>query len=163
MTILLILFLSTLFAVIFTTIHLMILNFFNLKKISYIFIPFIISNLIIFYFIKDSELYKLFYNSFIINLSILIIYIEFLFLIKIGFTLSIITSFKKKNRFLHKELIKNYSNNRGAKWILINRLNKIKKLKIITFDKKINLTQLGRLLSIILIFLRTVLSVKDFG
>jgi hypothetical protein len=80
-----------------------------------------------------------------------------------GFTLSIITLFKKKRKLLYKELIKNYGNGKGAKWILIDRLSKIDKLKIIRLNKKIELTQLGQFLSIILIVFRKILAVRDFG
>ena len=163
MTILLIILLSSIFAVIFITLHLLFLHFFHLKKTIQIFIPFILSNLIIIYFLREAELYKLFYKSFIINLAILIIYIESLLLIKMGFTLSIITLFKKKKKLLYKELIKNYANGKGAKWILTDRLNKINRLKIIKLNKKITLTQLGHFLSIILIFFRKILSIRDFG
>ena len=163
MTILLIILLSSIFAVVFITLHLLLLYFFSFNKTIQILIPFILSNLIFIYFIRETELYELFYNSFIINLAILIIYIEFLFLIKTGFTLSIITLFKKKKKLFYKELIKNYANGKGAKWILINRLDGLKKFKIIKLNKKITLTPLGHFLSIILIFLRKILSIKDFG
>ena len=71
--------------------------------------------------------------------------------------------FKKEKKLLYKEIIKNYGNGKGAKWILIDRLSKIDKLKIIRLNKKIELTQLGQFLSIILIVLRKILSVRDFG
>ncbi len=80
-----------------------------------------------------------------------------------GFTLSIITLFKKEKKLLYKEIIKNYGNGKGAKWALTDRLSKIDKLKIIRLNKKIELTQLGQFLSIILIVLRKILSVRDFG
>ena len=163
MTIFLIIFLSSIFLLFFIVFHLLFLHFFNLKKTIQVVIPFVLSNLIIFYFLKEDVLYKLFYHSLVINFSILIIYIEFLFLIKTGFTLSIITSFRRKKKFLHKELIKNYASGKGAKWILLDRLNKIKKLKIIKINKKITLTQSGLFLSIIFIFFRKILSIKDFG
>ena len=163
MTIFLIFLLSSIFAVIFITLHLFFLYFFSFKKVTQFLIPFILSNLILIYFAREVNLYKLFYNSFIINLSILIIYFQFFNVLKMGFTLSIITLFKKKRKLLYRELIKNYGNGKGAKWILIDRLNKINKLKIIRLNKKIALTQLGQFLSIILIVLRKILSVKDFG
>jgi len=163
MTIFSIIFLSILFTLIFVTFHLLFLHFLNLKKIIQVFIPFILSNLIIIFFLKENELYKLFYHSLVINFSILIIYIEFLFLIKTGFTLSIITLFKSRKRLLYKELVKNYASGKGAKWILTDRLNKIKKLKIVKQNKKVTLTQLGFFLSITLIFFRKILSIKDFG
>ena len=91
------------------------------------------------------------------------IYGQLVNIVNKGFTLSIITTFKKKNKLLHKELAKNYANGRGAKWILTNRLNILKNLKILKLNKKMKLNQLGYFLSIILIFLRTILAVKDFG
>ena len=173
MTIFLIFLLSSVFTVIFITLHLLFLYFFSSKKITHqknqtllnilLLISFILSNLILIYFAREVDLYKLFYNSFIINLSILIIYFQFFNVLKMGFTLSIITLFKKKRKLLYKELIKNYGNGKGAKWILIDRLSKIDKLKIIRLNKKIELTQLGQFLSIILIVLRKILSVRDFG
>ena len=163
MTILLIILLSSIFTVIFITSHLLFLYFFSFKKSIQILISFIFSNLIFIYFVNEVELYKLYYNSFIINLAILIIYIEFLLLIKTGFTLSIIVLFKKKRKLFYKELVKNYANGKGAKWILVNRLNGLKKFKIIRLNKKITLTRLGHFLSIILIFLRKILSIRDFG
>ena len=163
MTILLIILLSSIFTATFITLHLLFLHFFYLKKTIQILIPFILSNLILIYFAHEVNLQKLFYNSLIINLSILIIYFQFFNVLKMGFTLSIITLFKKKRKLLYKELIKNYGNGKGAKWILIDRLSKIDKLKIIRLNKKIELTQLGQFLSIILIVLRKILSVRDFG
>jgi hypothetical protein len=80
---------------------------------------------------------------------------------KRGFTLSIITSIKKK--LLYKELIKNCASGRGAKWMFLSRLNILNKLKIISLNKNIRLTMLGLFLSIILIFLRKIFSIKDFG
>ena len=139
------------------------MNLLSFKKTIQIILPFILANLICFYFVKDTELVKLFLDSLIINLAILIIYMEFLLLIKTGFTLSIITSFKKKDKLSHNELIKNYANGRGAKWILLNRLNNLNKLKIIKLNKNITLNQLGSFLNIIIIFLRKILSIKDFG
>ena len=109
------------------------------------------------------NLHQIFYNFLIINFAILIIYIEFLLLIKKGFTLSIITSFKKKKKLYYKELIKSYASYKGSKWILLDRLNSLKKLKIINLNKSIKLTQWGYLLSIILIFLRRILSIRDVG
>ena len=162
MTILLIILLSIIFTIIFITFHLLFLYFFSFKKIVHILIPFILSNLICLYFIKEIELNKLFYNSFIINFTIFIIYVQLLSLIKRGFTLSIITSIKKK-KLLYKELIKSYANGRGAKWILLDRLSNLNKLKIISLNKNIRLTMLGLFLSIILIFLRKIFSIKDFG
>lgn len=88
---------------------------------------------------------------------------EFLLLIKKGFTLSIITSFKKKKKLSHKELINSYGNGRGAKWILLDRLNGLVGLKIIRKNRKIILTQFGYFLSIILVSLRKILAIKDFG
>jgi len=163
MIILQIILLSALFTTIFITFHFLFLYLLSFKKTTQIILPFILANLICFYFVKDTELVKLFLDSFIINLAILIIYMEFLLLIKMGFTLSIIILFKKKRKLLYKELIKNYGNGKGAKWILIDRLSKIDKLKIIRLNKKIELTQLGQFLSIILIVLRKILSVRDFG
>ena len=58
---------------------------------------------------------------------------------------------------------KDYASGKGAKWILTDRLNKIKKLKIVKQNKKVTLTQLGFFLSITLIFFRKILSIKDFG
>ena len=163
MIILQIILLSALFAAIFITFHFLFLYLLSFKKTIQIILPFILANLICFYFVKDTELVKLFLDSFIINLAILIIYMEFLLLIKTGFTLSIITSFKKKNKLSHNELIKNYANGRGGKWILLSRLNNLNKLKIIKLNKNITLNQLGNFLSIIIIFLRKILSIKDFG
>ena len=163
MAILLIFLLSSIFIVIFITLHLLFLYFFSLKKTIQVIVPFIFGNLILVYFVKDPELYKLFYNSFIINLAILIIYIEFLIILKTGFTLSIITSFKEKRKLLYKELVKNYGNGKGAKWILTNRLSRLNKLKVIRLNKKITLTRSGQFLSIILILLRKILSVRHFG
>jgi len=82
---------------------------------------------------------------------------------KKGFTLSIITSFKKKKKLSYNELVKNYADGRGAKWILLNRLGGLSKLKIIKLNKKIKLNTLGSFLSILLIFLRKVFAIKDFG
>ena len=163
MIILQIILLSALFTTIFITFHFLFLYLLSFKKTTQIILPFILANLICFYFVKDTELVKLFLDSFIINLAILIIYMEFLLLIKTGFTLSIITSFKKKDKLSYNELIKKYANGRGAKWILLNRLNNLNKLKIIKLNKNIASNQLGNLLSIMIIFLRKILSIKDFG
>ena len=163
MSILIIILLSCLFAIFFISIHLLFLYIFSLKKIIQILLPFILSNLILVYFTINTELYKFFTNSFVINISILIIYMQFLSVMKRGFTLSIITIFKKKEKFNYKELVKNYGGGKGAKWILADRLNAINKLKIIKLNKKIKLNKLGHFLSIILIFLRKILAIKDFG
>jgi len=163
MNFLLIILLSSVFTVIFITFHLLFLYFFSFKKTIQILFLFVLSNLILIYFTKELEIHKLFYNSFIINFAILITYFHFLLLITMGFTLSILTSFKKKEKLPYKELVKSYASGKGAKWMLMDRLKKIEKLKIIRLDKKITLTPLGRFLSIILIFLRKILVVRDFG
>ena len=163
MNFLLIVLLSSIFAVLFITFHLLFLYFFSFKKTIQILFLFVLSNLILIYFAKELEIYKLFYNSFIINFAILIIYFNFLLLIKKGFTLSILASFKKKEKLPYKELVKSYANGKGAKWVLMDRLKIIDKLKIIRLDKKIILTPLGHFLSIILILLRKILVVRDFG
>jgi len=163
MNFLLIILLSSVFTVIFITFHLLFLYFFSFKKTIQILFLFVLSNLILIYFTKELEIHELFYNSFIINFAILITYFHFLLLITMGFTLSILASFKKKEKLLYKELVKSYANGKGAKWMLMDRLKKIEKLKIIRLDKKITLTPLGRFLSIILIFLRKILVVRDFG
>ena len=116
-----------------------------------------------FHFFKNFEIHQYFYDSFIINLTILLIYIEFLLLFKKGFTLSIITSFKKKKKLSYIQLSKNYSDGKGSKWILLNRLNGLKKLKIVRLTKKITLNRFGYFLAIILIFSRKIFSIKDFG
>ena len=102
MTILLIILLSIIFTIIFITFHLLFLYFFSFKKTIQIIIPFVLSNLIFVYFVKEMGLYKLFYNSFIINLAILIIYMQFFNVLKMGFTLAIITLFKKKRNYFIK-------------------------------------------------------------
>ena len=163
MTIFPIILLSSIFTIIFISLHLLFLYFFSLRKTIHIFIPFVLSNLILFYFIDEIRFYNLFYNFLIINLSIFIIYVEFFLLINKGFTLSIIASFKKKNKLTHKALIKSYSNGRGAKWILFDRINNLSKFGLISLNKNMKLTQLGYFLSIILIFFRKILSIKDFG
>jgi hypothetical protein len=163
MTIFPIILLSGIFTIIFILLHLLFLYFFSFKKTIHIIVPFVLSNLILFYFIDEIRLHHLFYSSFIINLSIFIIYVEFFLLINKGFTLSIITSFKKKNVLTHKALIKNYSNAKGAKWILFDRLNNLNKFRLINLNKNIELTRLGHFLSIVLIFLRKIFSIKDFG
>ena len=163
MNFLLIILLSSVFTVLFITFHLLFLYFFSFKKTIQILFLFVLSNLILIYFAKELEIHKLFYNSFIINFAILIIYFNFLLLIKRGFTLSILASFKKKEKLPYKEFVKSYANGKGAKWGLMDRLKIIDKLKIIRLDKKIILTPLGRFLSIILIFLRKILVVRDFG
>ena len=168
MLILQIILLSSLFTIIFISLHFLFLYLFSFTLISFskavqqMTIPFILGNLTCFYFVKDLEIDKLFYNSFIINLAIFIIYVEFLSLIKTGFTLSIITSFKKKKLY-RNELIKVYSNGRGAKWTFFDRLNGLVKFKLIRLNKKITLSQLGYFLSIILIFLRKILAIKNVG
>ena len=163
MNFLLIILLSSVFTVIFITFHLLFLYFFSFKKTIQILFLFVLSNLILIYFTKELEIHELFYNSFIINFAILITYFHFLLLITMGFTLSILASFKKKEKLPYKELVKSYANGKGARWMLMDRLKKIEKLKIIRLDKKIILTPLGRFLSIILIFLRKILVVRDFG
>ena len=163
MTFLLIILLSSVFTVLFITFHLLFLYFFSFKKTIQILFLFALSNLILIYFAKEFEIHKLFYNSFIINFAILITYFNFLLVIKRGFTLSILASFKKKEKLPYKELVKSYANGKGAKWVLMDRLKIIDKLKIIRLDKKIILTPLGCFLSIILIFLRKILVVRDFG
>ena len=164
MIILQIFLLSSLFTFIFISLHFLSLYIFSFSKmVQQIIVPFILSNLICFYFVKDFEIYNFFYDSFIINITILIIYGQFVNVINKGFTLSIITSFKKKNVLTHKALIKNYSNAKGAKWILFDRLNNLNKFRLINLNKNIKLTRLGHFLSIALIFLRKILSIKDFG
>ena len=163
MTIFPIILLSGIFTIIFILLHLLFLYFFSFKKTIHIIVPFVLSNLILFYFIDEIRLHHLFYSSFIINLSIFIIYVEFFLLINKGFTLSIITSFKEKNKLTHKALIKSYSKGKGAKWILFDRLNNLNKFRLIKLNKNIKLTRLGHFLSITLIFLRKIFSIKDFG
>ena len=163
MTFLFIILLSAIFTVIFIIIHFLFLYIFSLTKNIYILIPFILSNLICFFFVREIKLYNLFLNSFIINFSILIIYLEFLLLIKKGFTLAIITSFKKKSKLSYNELVNGYANGRGAKWLLLDRLNVMSKVKIINLNKNMRLTLLGRVLAIMFIFLRKIFSIKDVG
>ena len=163
MNFLLIILLSSVFTVLLITFHLLFLYFFSFKKTIQILFLFVLSNLILIYFAKELEIHKLFYNSFIINFAILIIYFNFLLFIKMGFTLSILASFRKKEKLPHEELVKSYANGKGAKWLLMDRLKRLNKLKIIRLDKKIILTPLGHFLSIILILLRKILVVRDFG
>jgi|ETN02SMinimDraft_4_1059925.scaffolds.fasta_scaffold177042_1 hypothetical protein len=169
MIVLQIILLSGLFSIIFITLHLLFLYLFSFTLLSFSktvqqnLLPFIIGNLACFYFVKDFEIQKFFYDSFIINLAIFIVYVQFLSSIRTGFTLSLVTAFKKKKKLSHNELIKSYANGRGAKWMLLDRLNGIANFKIIRLNKKIKLTQLGYFLSIILIFLRKILAIKDFG
>ena len=161
--------LSSLFATIFISLHFLFLYLFSITLVSFsktvqqTTIPFILGNLICFYVVKDLETHKVFYNSFIINLAIFIVYVEFMSLIKTGFTLAIINSFKKKRKLYRNEFIKVYSSGRGAKWIFFDRLNGLVKFKLIKLNKKITLSQLGYFLSIILIFLRKILAIRNFG
>ena len=163
MTILLIILQSSIFTILFVTLHLLSIYLFSFKKTIEILIPFILSNLILIYFVRETELYKLFYNSFIINFAILILYWNVFLFIERGFTLSILGLFKKKRKLSYKELIKNYAEGKGARWKLVTGLNRINQLKIIRINKKISLTPLGRFLSIILIFLRKILAIRDLG
>ena len=163
MNFLLIILLSSVFTVLFITFHLLFLYFFSFKKTIQILFCFVLSNLILIYFVRETELYKLFYNSFIINFAILILYWNVFLFIERGFTLSILSLFKKKRKLSYKELIKNYAEGKGIRWKLVIGLNRINQLKIIRINKKISLTPLGRFLSIVLIFLRKILVIRDFG
>ena len=163
MSFLLIISLSIIFTIIFIFLHFVTLYIFSLKKNIFILIPFIISNLLCLFFLIEVNFYNLILGSFIINFSIFIIYIEFLLLIKKGFTIAIITTFQKKKRLFYKEIIKNYASGRGAKWLLLNRLRLMDKVKIIKLSKNMHLTSLGIVLSMMLIFARKILSIKDFG
>jgi len=163
MNFLLIILLSSVFTVLFITFHLLFLYFFSFKKTIQILFCFVLSNLILIYFVRETELYKLFYNSFIINFAILILYWNVFLFIERGFTLSILSLFKKKRKLSYKELIKNYAGGKGVRWKLVIGLNRINQLKIIRLNKKILLTPLGRFLSIVLIFLRKILVIRDFG
>ena len=163
MSIFFIILLSAVFTIIFIFLHLLFLYIFSLGKNIQILIPFILSNLICFFFVREMKLYNLFLNSFIINFSILIIYLEFLLLIKKGFSLAIISSFKKKKKLFYKELVNSYASGRGAKWLLLDRLNVLSKVKIIYLNKNMRLTILGHVLSLIFIALRKILSIRDFG
>mgnify|MGYP001399281764 CR=1 FL=1 len=160
---------SILFSIIFIILHFICLYFFSLTLVSFsktvqqTLLPFIISNLICFYFVKNFEVEKFFYDSFIINLAIFIVYVQLLSSIRTGFTLSLLTSFKKKKKLLKNDLIKSYADGRGAKWMLIDRLNGIANFKIVKLSKKIKLTQFGYFLTIALIFLRKIFAIKDFG
>ncbi len=163
MNFLLIILLSSVFTVLFITFHLLFLYCFSFKKNIQILFWFVLSNLILIYFVRETELYKLFYNSFIINFAILILYWNVFLFIERGFTLSILSLFKKKRKLSHKELIKNYAGGKGVRWKLVIGLNRINQLKIIRLNKRILLTPLGCFLSIVLIFLRKILVIRDFG
>ena len=156
--------LSGVFTLIFILLHFAFLYLFSFEKlVQQMIVPFFLSNIMCFYFLKDTATTQLFYNSFIINLTILIIYAQFVNIAKKGFTLSIITTFKNNSKLRFNDLVKSYANGRGAKWILIDRLNVLKKLKVINLTKKITLNRIGILLSAILILLRKILGVRDFG
>ena len=161
--------LSGLFSIIFITLHFLFLYLFSFTLLSFSktvqqnLLPFIIGNLVCFYFVKDFEIQKFFYDSFIINLAIFIVYVQFLSSIRVGFTLSLVTAFKKKKKLSYNELIKSYANGRGAKWMLLDRLNVLSKVKIINLNKNMRLTLLGRILSLIFISLRKILYIRDFG
>ena len=103
MTFLQIILLSSIFGVIFIILHFLFLYLISFTKIAQTIFPFILSNFICFYFFKNFEIHKFFYDSLVINFAIFIIYVEFLLLLKKGFTLSIITSFK--NTFIYKNII----------------------------------------------------------
>ena len=170
MAILTILSLSFIFTVIFVLFHFLFSYSFSVKKIHFldiqIFVSFILSNIISFFLIKDSELYKLFLHSFVINLAIYIIYIECFILINKCITISILVIFKKNEKLFYKEIIKNYANGRGARWILIDRLkrlNNLNKFEILHLNKNMKLTRFGRFLAIIFIFVRKIICVKGFG
>ena len=161
--------LSGLFTTIFVFFHFLFLYLFSFNLVSFsksvqqATIPFVLGNLICFYVVRDLETHKVFYNSFIINFAIFVIYVEFLSIIKTGFTLTIINSFKKKKKLFENEFLKVYSSGRGAKWIFFDRLNTLVGYKLIKLNKKITLSQFGYFLSIILIFLRKILAIKNFG
>ena len=163
MTILQIILLSGIFGAIFIILHFLFLYLLSLTKIAQTIFPFIASNLICFYLLKDFEIYKFFYDSLVINFAMFVIYVEFLLLLKKGFTLAIITSFKNKKKQSFSKIAKSYANGRGSKWILLDRLQEINKLKIIKLNKKIRLRKFGYFLAIILVLSRKVLSIKDFG
>jgi hypothetical protein len=163
MIILQIILLSTIFTTIFITLHFLFLHFLSFTKTMQTIYPFVLGNFICFLLTKNFVIYELIYHSFILNITILVIYIEFLLLIKMGFTISILLSFNKVRKLLYKEITKKYSSGKGDKWILINRLNSLKKVKIINLNKNISLNKFGYILSIIIFFLRKIFSVKDFG
>ena len=163
MTFLQIILLSGIFGVIFVILHLLFLYLISFTKIIQTIFPFVLSNFICFYFSKDLEIHKFFYDALVINFAIFVIYVEFLLLLKKGFTLTIITSFKKKKKQSYNSIAKSYSNGKGAKWILLDRLLGVKKLKIIKLNRKIALSKFGYFLAVILVLSRKILSIKDFG
>ena len=71
--------------------------------------------------------------------------------------------FNKLQKQSFSKIAKSYANGRGSKWILLDRLQEINKLKIIKLNKKIRLRKFGYFLTIILVLSRKVLSIKDFG
>jgi|TARA_B110000438_G_scaffold184386_1_gene176120 hypothetical protein len=163
MVILTSIFLSFLHLITLIIIHLLLIHIFNLKKISSIFIPFILANFLFFFLLNKYELTDHIIKCAIINFSILIIYVEFLFLINTGFTLAIIASFKNKKKLTSNDLQKNYSNKKGAKWILLNRIQTLFKLNILKSTKKIKLKNLGYILTILIIATRKILTIKNLG
>ena len=163
MVILTSIFLSFFFLITLVVIHLLLIYSFNLKKISSIFIPFILANFLFFFLLNKCGLNDFITKCAIINFSILIIYIEFLFLINTGFTLAIIASFKNKINLTSKDLQKNYSNKKGAKWILLNRIQTLFELKILKSTKKIQLKNLGYILTILIVATRKILTIKNLG
>ena len=163
MTFLQIILFSSIFGVIFIILHFLFLYLISFTKIVQTIFPFILSNFICFYFFKNFEIHKFFYDSLVINFAIFIIYVEFLLLLKKGFTLSIITSFKNKKKQSYSSIARNYANGKGSKWILLDRLLGVKKLKIIKLNNKIALSKFGYFLAVILVLSRKILSIKDFG
>ena len=104
--------LSGLFSIIFISLHFLFLYIFSFTLVSFSktvkqnFIPFIMSNVICFYLVKDFEIQKFFYDSLLINVAIFIVYVQFLSSIRTGFTLSMLTAFKKKEKIISQRTCK---------------------------------------------------------
>ena len=98
----------------------------------------------------------------ILNLAVILIYIEFYSLISRGFTLSIITNIEKK-RFSLKQIEKFYANKNSLKWMLKKRVSDLNKLGLIKTKKYMKLTMFGNLSYFLIKLFNFILCVKKNG
>ena len=88
-----------------------------------------------FYFLDNKVDYLNFFACISLLISICLIYMEFFSMICRGFSLQILTDIYL-NQNINKENIKqNYSNGKGLDWLLLKRLDTIKKINLVTINK----------------------------
>tara|TARA_B100001250_G_C19785864_1_gene784102 strand:+ start:235 stop:720 length:486 start_codon:yes stop_codon:yes gene_type:complete len=146
--------------------HIIINNLFNVFKLQYLFISFILFEVIILFFFSYIEINNiyLFSSYFLFSFFYFFCYLACYVWLSAGVTISILLKIYFLKNSTKLEIYDEFYNLNKKNFFLLDRINKLISLKIIANkNNEMQLTNIGRFLSFFSYYFKSILSIKKAG